>query len=220
LCLRSEGGARIVTTSSNYDRGRDAVSVGGPVSVVVMCSLTDAFDAKAIADAKKLAKGLGFAKKPPDAVYFCSSQPFTEAKADKIEATMRGALTLAAGFDRVTALSGLKLAQLGSKQPVLFERHYPGELEDIRKALANAQDADESEHALRLALSTTAADNAAQIREDVWGALLRLHLARGSVTAGALSVAISNYLKLGAAIASPVLVAHLRYAAYAWPRGC
>lgn len=204
-----EGDARIVTTSSNYDRGRDAVSVGGAVYVVVMCSLTDALDAKAISDAKKLARGLGFSKRPPDAVYFCSSQAFTEARADKIEADMRGALSLQAGFDRVTALSGVKLAQLAARQPALFEKHYPRDLADIRKVLAEGADADESEHALRLALSTSAADDAAVIREGVWKALLRFHLARGAASANALCASISNYLKLSASISTHVLVSHL-----------
>lgn len=202
-----EGGVRIVTTSSNYDRGRDGVSIGSPLKVILLCSLTDELEEKALSDAKTLAKHIG--AKRPDAVYFCSSQSFTEAKGDKIEAAMRTALSLPAGFDRITVLSGLKIAQLGSKQDGLYERHYPGELTDIRKALAESSNAEEAERALRLALSTSTTDDAAVIREDVWGALLRLHLAKGAVTAAVLSVNISNYLRLSAAIATPVLIAHL-----------
>lgn len=202
-----EGDARILTTSSNYDRGRDGVSVGGVLNVVLLCSLTDKIEDKALADAKKLAKGLGANR--PDAIYFCSSQSFTEDRGEKISATMRTALPLPTGYDRVIVLSGLKICQLGARHPALFERHYPSELADIRAGLAESPATQEAEHALRLALSTTAAEDAATIREDVWAALLRLHLSRGDLTAAALSTAISNYLRLSAAISTPVLLAHL-----------
>lgn len=208
LISKIEGDVTILTTSSNYDRGRDGVSAGGSgPKVVLLCSLTDNIDQKSLDDAKKLLKHSGV--KRPDAVYFCSSQKFTEAKADKIEDKMREVLSLPAGFDRITAFSGQKIAQLSTKQDGLFETHYPSELTDILKALANSPAAEQAEHALRLALSTTAADDAATIREDVWSALLRLHLAKRQSTAAALSAAISNYLRLSSAISSSVLLTHL-----------
>ena len=206
LISKLEGDVHIVTTSSNYDRARDGISVGKGAVVILMCSLTDGLDSKALADAKKLARGLASKKMSPDSVYFCSSQRFTEAKADQLEMSMRTALSLKAGFKSVTALSGLKLAQLGSKHAALFDRHYPSELNDIRRVLAESPDANESEHALRLALSTTASDDAAVIREDVWRALLRLHLAKGEATASELAARVSNYLRLASAIGGPARV--------------
>jgi hypothetical protein len=209
LIAEMEGGARIVTTSSNYDKSRDGISVGGTLYIVLMCSLADDVDRKALRDAKSLVRGVPSGKRVPDAVYFCSSQRFTETKSDELEQLMRTELSLPAGYERVTALSGPKLAQLGSKQAGLFERHYPGELADIKRALAESPDAVEAEHALRLALSTSGADEAADIREEVWKALLRLHLAKGQATAGVLATAISNYLKLSSALSHHVLGPHV-----------
>jgi len=209
LVSEMEGGARIVTTSGNYDKGRDGVSVGGPLSVFVMCSLADDVDGKALRDAKSLFKGKGPGRKVPDAVYFCSSQQFTEKRSDDLIQLIRTELSVPAGFDRVDVLSGLKLAQLGSKLPGLFEKHYPGELSDIKRVLADTPDAAEAEHALRLALSISDVDEAADIREEVWQALLRLHLSKGDATAGDLAASISNYLKLSSALSSHVLVHHL-----------
>lgn len=202
-----EGEVFVLTTSSNYDRGRDGVSIAPSVRVILLCSLRDDVDAKALGDAKSLAKGLG--KRRPDAVYFCSSQGFTEKKADEIETSIRTALSLPDGYDRVMALSGIKIAQIASKADGLVERHYPGELANIRKVLADSPTSEEAEHALRLALSTTGADDASTIREGVWAALLRLHLHKRPSTAAALSTSVSNYLRLAGSIASAVLVAHL-----------
>jgi hypothetical protein len=203
IVSRIEGDAALVTTSSNYDQGRDGVSVGGAPKIVVCCSLTDQVEEKALTDAKKLARTSNNLER----VYFCSSKQFTGRVGDELAAKFG---TAAKCPGRVQTLSQDKLVQFGSVYDDIVRKHYPAEVHQALAALAEGAGAAEQEQSLRLALTVAGTDDAAAIREGVWAAALRHALSDGAQrTAADIAAILSNSLRLGAALRAEVVRTHL-----------
>ncbi len=204
LVSKLEGGVHVVVTSSNYDQGRDGISVGSGARVVVCCSLTDEIETKVAHDAKKIAK----TTKNFDTLYFCSSQKMTEAAGDKLAAEFTNILSPTTAT--VVVLSREKLAFFATQHEAVLKTHYPGEVQGALQALADGADSTQLEHSLRLALSVAGTGDAASIRDGVWAAAVRVVLADGVPrTPGLIAARLSNHLKLSLALRTDVVQAHL-----------
>lgn len=183
-----------VGTSLTYDQGRDAraASAADAASRPAICvSLRkDALD-KSREDAKSL-----FAHAAPRLVRFCSSQMLTEHAIDQIEAVFRDA---SAAVETVLVDGQVQLAQLACQYPHIVECHYPGEVANLRSALAVTEVGVESVQltGMRIALTTQLGSDATSFREDLQRNLVLTALSDdGGCTVATLANRISQLLHL------------------------
>lgn len=194
-----EGGVPVVGTSVVWDRGRDGRGIGTASGVYVCTSLRDDVDVKAIEDVERLSQTTRNVR----VLYFCSSQPLTEHRCDKVETALREYF---ASSVTVIVLGALQLARLGREHGDLIERFYGGEIREIVSALSREPNGDEELRGLRLALLSAGGDNSVEIRALVYrNAVLDLLSDGRGRTIDRLATDISSLLRLGRPIDKVVL---------------
>lgn len=206
FCIELYGGVdsrTYVGTSANYDRGRDAKAVDladGEHAPVICTSLRKDVIDKAKEDASIL-----FKYASPRFVRFCSNQEFTEKINDHIELIFRQA---SKEVQTVICNSLRQLVDLASLTPQVVEKHYPGEVANLRSALAVTESDAELVQltGMRIALTTQLGGDATALREDVQRNLVLTALADGQGrTPSALCSRISQLLHLS----RPTLLGYL-----------
>jgi hypothetical protein len=203
-----EGGLAVVTTSRNYDQGRDGLSISSRTFLAACCSLTAVVDKKFAADIKKVTtktRGLR-------ALYICTNQPLTQHAEDKL----RSKLASAAAFDGTTRIVSLDTIAKLSRQPRfrhLLTTHYRAEVHDATAALRE-DDSRSDTAAFRLALMSTAPKEASKIRAHVWQGAIRHQLAKlkdgQACDVTQIAIGITQELGLTGTVSSALIRRHLR----------
>lgn len=188
-------GVRSVTTSTTWDHGRDGrgVTTGGKKQPPFICCGTEEdVVKKAVGDTKRICENVA-----PVNVTYCFNDPaFSEHKAIRIEEQVR---VTATSLEVVRSFGAHQLAQLAAEYPRAFEKHYQGELANLRTALATSSSASEYVEltGLRLALTTQLTDDAQSRRKDMIQNLVLTALTNGaSVTLQEIARSISERLHL------------------------
>jgi hypothetical protein len=198
-----EGGVQVMGTSPSWDMGRDGRGYAGANAVYVCCTLIDNVDSKAASDIKRAGKKT----RKGDRLYFCTTSALSEHKVQEIERSL-GKLVPKEVTTRVLGL--YQLVPLGVQWPDLVEQFYKGELEAIRRALADTA-GDDSVTGLQLALLAIGQDSSAAIRESVYRNVLLTALEHGNpVPLGSIAVSASNALKLSTRLPHDVVDFHLQ----------
>jgi len=145
-------GVTYVTTSPTWDHGRDAraASTGGKQQPpFVCCGTEENVVKKASDDVKRICETT-----KPTSIVCCFTDPtFSEHKTIQIEQDVRA---IAPGLEVVRSFGADQLAQLVVDNPHAFEKHYQGELANLRNALAAPDAVSEAVQltGLRIALTT------------------------------------------------------------------
>jgi hypothetical protein len=197
VCLdlyREAEGVDLVGTSQTWDLGRNGrrISIGHRALEGVLCATLDRdLDEKIENDIKRL--GMTTETK---AIVYCTSQELSEQSCDDLEARIR---VLYPDAESVRVLGQRQLVDLGQRYEHVLNRHYAGELENIKQALIEEKphEPEVEKVGLRLALMTQTTDDARQLRQELSRRLvleaLKLH---GSQTPGQLAATISRQLHL------------------------
>lgn len=208
-----EGGAPILGTSRSWDMGRDGVGYGAAAGIYVCVSLRDDVDMKAYADVDRITATTPNIQK----LYFCSSQELSEHRLDQIQAALRS--HVGEKFP-IVCLGAAQLVEASTAQ--LIERHYGAEIKNVLSRIS-LDSHDESElRGLRLALITSGAVEAHEVREEIYSATLLdiLNTAQSGLTPVACAKAISDQLRLGRTLSTaPVALQLASLAALGFARG-
>lgn len=157
-------GMTLVPTSSNYDRGRDAKSIGrstGTHRGIICCSLDQDPDAKVERDLETVQSTT-----VPELLVYCSSQGLTEHHSDQIARYIRDRL---APSTSVVVLGSKALADLAERFPAVLEQFYPAEIKAIENSLLSPLKAGETAETrgLRLALVAFCSEDAKTLRRVI-----------------------------------------------------
>lgn len=152
----------LVPTSTTYDRGRDARSIGqskGSHGAVLCASLNTDIDSKVESDLKRLSS-----TSKPDRVIYCASQKLTEHRIDQITAIIRNHIEPQCAL---TVLGAIQLGNLGEKHPDILTRFYPGEIGSIEEAFLSPKQESAETRGLRLALFAFGSADARTLRTQI-----------------------------------------------------
>lgn len=157
-------GITLVSTSSNYDQGRDAKSIGrskGTHRTIICCSLDQEPDSKVERDLERLQSTTA-----PELLVYCSSQKLTEHHGDQITQTIREHL---AASTSVVVLGSLALADLAERFPEILQRFYSCEIKAIEASLLSPVKSEEKAETkgLRLALIAFCSEDAKTLRSVI-----------------------------------------------------
>ncbi len=184
-----------VTTSWNYDQGRDGrgAELSKGDSVLCVSLRTDPLK-KANEDAAKLA-----AKPfPPKNIRVCilqeNSKDATEALLSKIKQIFTETVSAA---DNIYVDGIVQISELSVKYPSVFEKHYYGELENLKRVLRSDSSGSETiVTGMRIALTTQFSDDAVELRCDMLRNIILSALNGGSLNLSQLCKNLSDSLKL------------------------
>jgi hypothetical protein len=187
-------GRVFVGTSKTYDRGRDArttTSGSGTHEAVICCTLNVELDDKVKADIKRLVD-----TSQPDRLIYCTSQPATEDRLDKVVALIRKGHPF---VKSVSAFGSIQISQLTDRaHQGIFEHFYGGEVKEIEQRLFSvASQGQATDKGLRLALTAFGSDTAGALRSEILRrAVLELLAKLGKGDCKLLSSVLSGELRL------------------------
>lgn len=198
-----EGGAIIIGTTASWDMGRDGIGLGRARGIYLCTSLRDDIDAKLLSDLKRITD----TTKDISRLYFCSSHRVSEYARDKYSAQ----LIDEAGFDfPVTCFGASQLAEISSDSPVIVERYYQAEIDDVNRVISANQSEGAEVRGLRLALISSAAEDSFAIREGIYSASLLDLMKNGNrLTLSKCCKALADSLHLNRNLAPETLQPHL-----------
>ena len=198
-----EGGAKILSTSSSWDLGRDGFGVGKASGIYVCSSLRDDIDQKTLADIERITGTTQHINR----LYFCLSNRVSEHSRSKFEAQL--ASEVDAKFP-ITCLGANHIADIAAKAPELAEEFYGAEIADIVRVLTAKQSDSAQLRGLRLALIASSADDSDSIRKATYAAGLLDVLSDGHrMTSSSCAKALSDSLRLHRTIAGETCKIHL-----------
>ena len=158
-------GQPIVGTSASWDLGRDGRGLGPRHGVFVLATLRTDTD-KAKTDASRLKAQARRIRR----VYYVAPRLTSEAILEKHCAEIRSILGNSVVVDAIGQHQILDLVTSG-KADQHFRRHYSGELDSLKIALATDTDAPHSKH-FELALCTFGAENTQELRQVLTSRLI------------------------------------------------
>jgi len=199
--LSAEDGVSYLPTSRTYDLGRDARALHGSQDAqhIIAATTSRNIEPKVLDDVRRVSQTTKLAS-----LTYCTSQDLTEDAQDGIAGAIRPHLPAATQL-RMLALD--QIASIALRHEEVLERHYHGELQDLRRFLARADESTGPEvTGLRLALLTNVGDDALELRQDICGRLVLEQLADGSTrTESNIAVSVSARLHLPRTIATRFL---------------
>jgi hypothetical protein len=165
-----EGGIHVLLTSRSWDKGRDGRAETSTITVYVMTSLSDDVDGKSERDARRLKESA----RPAEAVYFCSSQSLSEKRCDEIAGQLREILGTE---NKVVVLGAGQLADVVGQSPAVFIEHYGQEFDGLMAMLRKSIDEPvRDDGSLRLALMSIAGETSEEVRDSLYGNVIRTAL--------------------------------------------
>lgn len=196
-----EGGQQVLTTTTSWDLGRDAVGYGQASGLYVCTSLRDDADTKMLEDLARLQE----TTKGVKIVYFCSSQRLSEHKLDSIQAALANEVDFQ--FE-IRCLGAHQLAQMMADN-VDLQSQYKAEISNVLTTIDTNMHSENDVRGLRLALMTSTSEQSHVIRRSIYEAAVLDALTNGGRTIAKIGLAIANGLGLGRSLRPQALLPHL-----------
>lgn len=163
--LQQSENITLVSTSTTYDLGRDAVSIRptqGTHAEIVCCTLNKDLETKVLSDGKRLAT----TKTVPGHVYYCCSVELSEHRINQLTADLRSQLPSGCS---VSMMGAKQLSDLAERFPSIFREFYHAEVRSAEATLQAFQVGQQTRETrgLRLALLAFESDDARELRRQI-----------------------------------------------------
>jgi hypothetical protein len=189
---RASEGVTIVPTSYNYDQGRDGRTINHDsikISGILCATLSTGLEDKVRGDVKRLLETT-----KTNSIIYCTARKLTEDGCDKVEELIRTEYPQLAA---VRVLSQVQLVALAQNHEDVLLEHYPGEILNLQQTLIVGNSDTAALEGLRLALATSAAETATELRTTLLERLvLGLLAEEGASSINAISTKLGGQLHL------------------------